>query len=813
MPFTPIDKNIGFSALWAQGNDEQLGVVEAFGRRPMTETALMEFALDNPGLAATLKEMVQVLRQGGPAKGSVNDFRANLSRSERVGRTRANAQPVDVEAIMQVIDRNIIGQAHVRDAVRVMLEAWPDQPEKALPYVMGMAGPPGVGKTELFRALSLAIYGDPEAVAIIDCSKISKKHEIAAVFGAAPGLKGTLEEGEVPPMWRPLFEKQVNGRPKLVLFDELDKVGAGEDSAEARQEAVTAFSMTLGRFLEDGVLGFGNGVSIPLKDCVIGFASNAGSATRGNKEGEGLRQHFVDAFNAIVPPHIFDRLDTTLSFDPHTPETLAMVAKKIIDKTVAEELKEVRREYGIDAQMLFQPPGASQADGSRKEGPGEVLTFLGEIGYHPERGARGLDKLIKSLVKPMIRKAAAEIEDGERVLFELRDKILQADGTFRAGGPLDEVKKAQLKAQFFEAKASIPKGVNQASFPLSFRVLNPKPGFFEYQGAAQIPHDTNFPLLVYGSGAVNGRGFMVSQPHLDAPAALHFLRPGLFEHEDRVDSVRLPEHLEKAEHDLKAVALDDRQVMIYGVGTAKGGAMAEALAAIYDTKTKKWRDAAPPDLPLVGASLVAGNGKALLFGGRVQEKSADGSWAVDDDPLRMRGQPIENQAYVYDSKKDEWRWVQGPEDGLVGSATVFQQGKGYIIGGEETFRRENSQIDSSRASRRVLVFDFETETFAAGPRLPAKFEQGLAFGTAFADANGGISVVGGGVYLDGGRKLEPTQSYYRLSGGAWRSGDMPQPGLCLSALPQAESSWVIGPFRRDANTFGFDILRPRTTED
>lgn len=810
MPFTPIDKNIGFSAHWAQGNEAQLDVVAAFGRKPMTEMELLRYAMDNPGAAATVKEMVAVLQQGGPAKGSVTDFRANLNRSDRVGRTRANAQPIDVEAIMQVIDRNIIGQAHVREAVRVMLEAWPDQPEKALPYVMGMAGPPGVGKTELFRALSLAIYGDPEAVAIIDCSKISKKHEIPSVFGAAPGLKGTLEEGEVPPMWRPLFEKQVNGRPKLVLFDELDKVGAGEDSAEGRQEAITAFSMTLGRFLEDGILGFGNGVSISLKDCVIGFASNAGSTTRGNKEGEALRQHFVDAFNAIVPPHIFDRLDTTLSFDPHTPETLAQVAKKIIDKTVAEELKEVRREYGIDGQILFQPP--DPAEGGRREGPGEVLTFLGELGYHPERGARGLDKLIKSLVKPLIRKAAAEIEDGERVLFELRDKIQDGEGNWRTGGALDEVKKTQLKNLFFENKAAIPKGVSQASFPLAYRVLNPKPGFFEYQGT-QLPADPHLPLLVYGSGAVNGRGFMVSQPHLDAPAALHFLRPGLVEHEDRVDSVRLPERLERAEHDLKAVALDDRHVLVYGVGTAKGGASAEALAAVYDTKTKKWKDATPPDLPLVGAALVAGAGKALLFGGRVQEQLGDGSWSVDDDPLRMRGQPIENQAYVYDLKKDEWRWVEGPEDGLVGSATVFHQGKGYIIGGEETFRRENSQVDSSRASRRVLVFDFETEKFSPGPRLPSKMEQGLAFATAFADANGGISVVGGGVYLDGGRKLEPTQTYYRLSGGVWRTGDMPQAGLCLSAVPQGEASWVIGPFRRDADTFGFDILRPRTLED
>ena len=258
------------------------------------------------------------------------------------------------------------------------------------------SGPTGVGKTELAKALSEAVFGSEDNMIRVDMSEFMEKHSTAKLIGSPPGYVGYDDGGHLTEL--------IRKKPySVILFDEIEK--AHPD----------VFNIML-QILDDGRLTDSKGRHINFKNTIIIMTSNVGASmiTTTSKLGfsvaedeqkdkyEKLKDTVMEEMKKSFRPEFLNRIDDIIVF--------AHLSKPEIREIVDLMLKDLFKR--LKSQNLTI------------EVTDEVKDYLGEAGYSEAYGARPLRRLIQKRIEDGLAEEilSGKYTAGDTIVLNLKDE-------------------------------------------------------------------------------------------------------------------------------------------------------------------------------------------------------------------------------------------------------------------------------------------------------------------------------------------------------------------------------------------------------
>ena len=286
----------------------------------------------------------------------------------------------------EILHKRVIGQDEgVQAVAEAVLRARAGLKDEKRPIGSFIfLGPTGVGKTEIAKALSEALFDSEKNMIRIDMSEYMEKHSVSRLVGPPPGYVGYDEGGQLT--------EAVRRKPySVILFDEIEK--AHPD----------VFNILL-QLLDDGRLTDNQGRTVDFKNTIVIMTSNIGS----NYLIDGIRQDGTidadvkqkvqDETKKYFRPEFLNRIDEIVVFSPLTEDQIV----KIIDLGMKD----------IEHRLEERNIKLSLTEAAKK--------FIADESYDPAYGARPVKRFLQRSVETEL---AGEIirgtvKDGDSVIID-----------------------------------------------------------------------------------------------------------------------------------------------------------------------------------------------------------------------------------------------------------------------------------------------------------------------------------------------------------------------------------------------------------
>ena len=300
--------------------------------------------------------------------------------------TRSEAQRV--LSLEQELSRRVIGQeAAVRAVSAAIRRGRSGISRRNRPLGSFIfAGPTGVGKTELSKALSAALFGDENALIRFDMSEYMEKHSVSGLIGATAGYVGYEDGGR-------LIEAVKKKPYSVILFDEIEK---------AHPDVLNI----LLQLLDDGHITSADGRKVSAKNCIIIMTTNVGarhitekSGSLGfisGEKGEMIEETVKKELKNTFRPEFLNRADEIVVFGKLSERDIEKVCRNML-----AELTERVSERGYTLEVTE-----------------EAVKRLAEKGYSEKFGARNLYRTIVSLVENPVAEEILRGGESRKIIFD-----------------------------------------------------------------------------------------------------------------------------------------------------------------------------------------------------------------------------------------------------------------------------------------------------------------------------------------------------------------------------------------------------------
>ena len=333
----------GAKAAQAKQNEAE-AELEKIRRKAERKNRKNPLTVDEEAVAGIVSDWTKI-----PVQRLTEGESRRLANLEKVLKKRVIGQDEAVSAVARAVKRGRVG---LKD---------PARPIGSFLFL----GPTGVGKTELSKALAEAVFGSEQAMIRVDMSEYMEKHSVSKMIGSPPGYVGYEDGG--------LLTDAIRKTPNCVLLlDEIEK--AHPD----------VFNILL-QVMDYAVLTDNKGRKADCRHVVLIMTSNAGAqfarqASIGFSSQITAGEAMLKQVKKTFKPEFINRLSATVVFHDMSRE----MASLILDKKLGELSSKLAARQ---IEMELSP---------------EARNWLLQRGFLPEYGAREMNRVIASHLKPLL---------------------------------------------------------------------------------------------------------------------------------------------------------------------------------------------------------------------------------------------------------------------------------------------------------------------------------------------------------------------------------------------------------------------------